>query len=81
MAKVPPVSRLSDQQLPASLDDFDTRQMLHVTFGSVLTADGGEKFRKRFYAGLEAQEAVHYEVLARHIGRHVAPFAPYAKDQ
>jgi len=75
MSKVPPVSKLSDQQLPASLDQFDTRQMLHVTFGSVLTADGGEKFRKRFYAALEKQEEVHYEVLARHIGRHVAPFA------
>jgi len=81
MAKVPPVSKLSDQQLPASLDQFDTRQMLHVTFGSVLTAEGGEKFRKRFYAGLEAQEEVHYEVLAKHIGRHVAPFVPYAKNR
>ncbi len=75
MAKVPPVDHLSDEQLPDSLDDFDTRQMLHVTFGSVLTADGGEKFRKRLYAALEAQEDVHYEVLAKHIGRHVAPFA------
>jgi hypothetical protein len=75
MAKVPPVEKLADEQLPDSLDDFDTRQMLHVTFGSVLTADGGEKFRKRFYAALEGTEEVHYEVLAKHIGRHVAPFA------
>jgi hypothetical protein len=81
MAKVPPVEKLTDQQLPDSLDHFDTRQMLHVTFGSVLTADGGRKFRTRLYAALEGTEEVHYEVLARHIGRHIAPFAPYAKNR
>ena len=81
MAKVPPVEKLSDSQLPDSLDQFDTRQMLHVTFGSVLTADGGEKFRKRIYAALEAKEDVHYEVLVKHIGRHLAPFVPYAKNR
>jgi hypothetical protein len=81
MAKVPPASSLKDEQLPASLDDFDTRQMLHVTFGSVLTAEGGEKFRKRFCAALEAQEEVHYEVLARHLDRHIAPFVRYAKSK
>jgi hypothetical protein len=75
MAKVPPGSSLSDGQLPAMLDDFHARQALHVTFGSVLTADGGNRFRTRFYAALQKQEEVHYDALVKHLGRHVAPFA------
>ncbi|MFA6134106.1 MAG: tagaturonate epimerase family protein [Phycisphaerae bacterium] len=75
MSKVPPASALSDAQLPDMLDDFHARQMLHVTFGSILTAEGSCRFRPRFYAALQKQEEVHYDVLARHIGRHVAPFA------
>jgi hypothetical protein len=75
MAKVPPASALADRQLPEVLDDFDTRQALHVTFGSVLTADDGQRFRKRFYAALQRDEEVHYAALVKHIGRHVAPFA------
>ncbi|MGA2265577.1 MAG: tagaturonate epimerase family protein [Phycisphaerae bacterium] len=81
ISKVPPASSLSDAQLPATLDDFNAREMLHVTFGSVLTADGGQRFRTRFYAALEKQEEVYYEVLAKHIGRHVAPFVRYAKSR
>ena len=75
IAKVPPAKELSDARLPEMLDDFHARQVLHVTFGSVLTADNGERFRKRFYAALQRDEEVHYAALVKHIGRHVAPFA------
>jgi hypothetical protein len=74
LAKVPPADELSEEELPAALDGFDTRQALHVTFGSVLTADGGAKFRDRILAALDADEPHHYDVLARHLGRHAAPF-------
>ena len=75
MAKVPPAGELSDEQLAGRIDHFDTRQVLHVTFGSVLTADDGERFRKRIYAALEADEEAHYAALEAHLGRHAAPFA------
>ena len=75
MARVPPAAELSDDELADRLDDFDTRQALHVTFGSVLTADGGQRFRPRIYEALEQQEEQHYAALARHLGRHVAPLA------
>jgi len=80
LSKVPTVDDLvsddvDDVELPGILDQFDTRQALHVTFGSVLTADGGERFRKRLYAALEADEEAHYAALEAHLGRHVAPFA------
>ncbi len=74
VTKVPPADALKDAQLPGLLDDFDARQVLHVTFGSVLTADDGERFGKRIYAALKADEEAHYAVLEKHLGRHVAPF-------
>jgi hypothetical protein len=59
----------------ALLEDFCAREILHVTFGSVLTADDGRRFGGRLYQALESREEVYYEALARHIGRHVKPFA------
>ena len=72
VSKVPHSAALSDEKLPPLLDDFDAREVLHVTFGSVLTADDGERFRKRIYDGLRAHEETHYAALTHHLGRHVA---------
>ncbi len=74
VSKVPAAADLADDQLASLLDDFDAREVLHVTFGSVLTADGGDKFRTRLLAALEGDEEAHYAALAKHLGRHVAPF-------
>jgi hypothetical protein len=74
VAKVPPADTLKDEQLPGLLDDFDARQVLHVTFGSVLTDDDGEKFGKQIYAALKTDEEAHYAALEKHLGRHVKPF-------
>jgi hypothetical protein len=43
-----PAADLDDDALPALLDQFDAREILHVTFGSVLTARD-ERGRLRFY--------------------------------
>jgi len=75
LANVRPAAELADDELAAVLDEFDTRQALHVTFGSVLTADEGERFRPRIYAALEAEEEAHYAALEKHLARHAAPFA------
>ncbi len=50
LAKVPAPDSLSDADLAGILDQFDTRETLHVTFGSVLTTqvDGRPRFRDRF---------------------------------
>jgi hypothetical protein len=74
VAKVPPPDDLADADLPALLDDFDARQVLHVTYGSVLTAEDGERFRGRLLDALRTHEAAYEAALARHIGRHLAPF-------
>ena len=78
MAKVPPADDLADDALAPLLDQFDARQVLHVTFGSVLTtadADGSPRFRDRILTALKGDEETHYAVLAKHLGRHVTPFA------
>ncbi len=74
VGKVPAPDDLGDAALPALLDDFDARQVLHVTYGSVLTADEGERFRGRLLDALRTHEAAYAEALAHHIGRHLAPF-------
>ena len=74
VAKVPPPDDLADTSLPDLLDDFDARQVLHVTYGSVLTAEDGDRFRGRLLAALRTHEAAYEAALARHIGRHLAPF-------
>jgi len=74
VAKVPPPDDLADADLSALLDDFDARQVLHVTYGSVLTAEDGERFRSRLLDALRAHESAYEAALARHIGRHLEPF-------
>jgi hypothetical protein len=71
LAKVPAADTLTDDQLPGLLDQFDARQVLHVTFGSVLTSERG--FKQRLLAGLAAHEEEHYAALERHFLRHLKP--------
>jgi tagaturonate epimerase len=71
-AGAPPASAL-----PGLLDQFDARQILHVTFGSVLTergADGHLRFFDRFMAVLDARPDAYSACLERHFARHLAPF-------
>ena len=75
VARVRPAGEIADDYLPAVLDDFHARQVLHVTFGSVLTAEGGERFARRLRAILSANEEAHYAALEAHLGRHVRPFS------
>jgi len=77
LAEVASPDRLKDDELPAVLDQFHAREVLHVTFGSVLTAQAGGKtrFKDRLVQTLTAHEEVHYETVRAHLQRHVAPFA------
>lgn len=77
IAKVPHAEALKDDELGSVLDLFDGRQLLHVTFGSVLTwqnEDGSYRFRDRLLHALRSNEEAHYAALEAHIGKHVAPF-------
>jgi len=69
LAKVPTSDALADDELASVLELFDGRQVLHVTFGSVL-----DRFGQQLKAVLEANEETHYTVLAAHFARHLEPF-------
>ena len=78
LAKVPGPDQLSDAELTGVLDTFDGRQVLHVTFGSVLTGkneQGDYRFRQRLLNALRANEEVYYAALETHMGHHLAKFS------
>ena len=73
------VRSMSDQALQGILDTFDGRQVLHVTFGSVLTARDAEqgdayRFRTRLMDVLQTHEETYYRALEEHFARHILPF-------
>jgi len=67
--QVPRPEELGSEELIGVLDLFDGRQVLHVTFGSIL-----ERFGGRLLMALEENEEVHYRALEMHFSRHFAPF-------
>jgi hypothetical protein len=67
--RVPDPYGLADDQLAAVLDTFDGREVLHVTFGSILDAYG-----QRLLETLNRYEEAHYAALEAHFERHLAPF-------
>jgi hypothetical protein len=82
--RVPESAELADSDLPALFDDEDTRQVLHVTFGRVLTGktdDGGYLFKNRILTALDEHEAAHYDNLVAHFRRHTAPFGTVGGDR
>jgi hypothetical protein len=60
------------------LDQFDAREILHVTFGSVLTArksNGETLFFDRLMAILKSNREVYFANLEKHFIRHLQPFS------
>lgn len=77
LARAPLPESLSDADLPALLDQFDAREILHVTFGSVLTtrkSDGGWLFYDRLLSLLRANPEAYAQNLEAHFLRHLKPF-------
>jgi len=64
---------------PALLDQFDAREIFHVTFGSVLTEknpDGQLRFYDHFAGILKASPEAYALNLEKHFIRHLRPFMP-----
>ncbi len=68
--KVPTSEQLTDDQLPDLLEQFDSRQLLHVTFGSILDVYGED-----LHAFIADHEGGYRASLERHFGRHLRPFS------
>lgn len=83
-ARAPRPEALSDADLAGVLDQFDARQVLHVTFGSVLTtrtSDGRLLFADRFMAALRDHPDVYAGCLESHFLRHLQPFTSASSSQ
>ncbi len=76
--RAPESAALPDAGLPGLLDQFDARQILHVTFGSVLTDPEG-RFSDRLLALLRAAPDAYADNLEAHFLRHLQPFAVEAR--
>jgi hypothetical protein len=75
--RVPASSHLADGELVGLFEDEDARQVLHVTFGRVLTektAGTEYLFKKRILGALDQHESAHFDNLVAHFKRHTAPF-------
>lgn len=69
VARTPDPATLADAELPGVLDTFDGREVLHVTFGSVL-----EKYGARLLKLLDDNEETHYAAIEAHFVKHLTPF-------
>jgi len=71
---IPSPDTVADEALEETyLAADDGRQLLHITYGSLLSAetDGAPRFRDRFLALLDAHEEEHYDALQAHFRDHV----------
>ncbi|WP_422443690.1 tagaturonate epimerase family protein [Thermoanaerobacterium sp. DL9XJH110] len=74
LANLPEITAVDDKELAEVLTHSDARQVLHITFGQILTAkDGTGKylFKDDIYDILHEYEECYYEALENHIGKHI----------
>jgi hypothetical protein len=75
LEETPSAESLSPEQLEQFyLTDDNGRQLLHVTFGSVLTATAGGKFRFKddLLSILRSESRLHEDFLVKHFGKHLS---------
>jgi hypothetical protein len=78
LRKAPLPADVPETDLPGLLEQFDAREVLHVTFGSVLKAaapDGRLRFKDRLFALLRANPEAYAKNLEAHFVKHLKPFA------
>lgn len=79
LEKVPQGSECTDAELVQLFADgkVNARQVLHVSFGRVLTDkddQGNYLFRDKILQTLKEHEETHYDFLQKHFARHFKPF-------
>lgn len=68
------IETLTDAQLPAYLNQDDARQVIHITYGILLTAkdeNGKPLFHDDFFCTLGRYEDEYCDALQAHIGKHI----------
>ncbi len=66
---IPALDSLTDADLPSLFEMNDARQLIHITYGLILSHGD---FRERLYQLWQAHQEVYARALDWHIGRHLA---------
>lgn len=66
--KIPAVDSLSDAELPALMEMPEARQLLHITYGPILTSG----LRERFFKAMHKFEKEYDEAIRRHFDKHIS---------
>ena len=80
--RAPAPTAVTNTSAATLLQQFDAREILHVTFGSVLTTqtpDGSKRFYDAIMTLLRAYPDTYAANLTAHFLRHLRPFAPYSQ--
>ncbi|NTV34165.1 MAG: hypothetical protein HGA50_12865, partial [Deltaproteobacteria bacterium] len=70
-SRIPDVADRDDRDLPRLMEDFHAREVLHVTYGSVLNH---APLRGPFFETLRQNEEEYTKVVEAHFDRHLNPF-------
>ena len=74
LADVPPIDTLPDDQLPSLFRQNAVRQLIHITYGQILTEKGPSGtplFKELLYALWRKYDTEYAEMLEQHIGHHL----------
>jgi len=74
LSRIPDLDKISDGELASLFKQNDSRQLIHITYGSILMAKdnvGKYIFKDRIYKILFDYEEDHYRELSNHIRRHL----------
>jgi len=74
ITKIPDVNKVADSQLPTFLEEEPSRQVLHITYGLLLTAknsDGSYTFKDELYKFLYEHESQYDATVDEHLKRHM----------
>ena len=74
LSRIPEIDTISNDELINLFKQNDSRQLIHITYGSILRArdnEGKYIFKDRIYRVLFQYEEDHYRELSNHIRRHL----------
>jgi len=71
ISQIPDIKTLSDRELPNLLENFHAREVLHVTYGSVINHP---HLRAPFFETLRLHEEAYSKILETHFDKHFRAF-------
>ena len=77
LKRIPPLDTLKDEDLPALIHSHpDARQLLHITYGPILTGE----LRERFFTAMHEFADAYAEALEKHFDKHFSLLGIPRKD-